>query len=340
MVYNNQREKKMAGKDYYNILGVNRGANEREIKQAYRWLARKYHPDVNPGDKSAEARFKQINEAYEVLSDKEKRQKYDQFGDQWQFADQFARAGRQQTPFWDFSQTGGAQRFHFEEADLDSLFDDLFRGGTRSQRARPRRGQDVDYPVEVTLEEAYQGAKRTIALQSGRPCTGCQGTGRIQNMPCSVCRGSGVISAVKRLEVKIPPGVKDGSRVHIAGKGKPGYAGGTSGDLYLVVSVKPHQWFERRGDDLYEEVAVPLTIAMLGGEVQVSTLKGKLALKIPPETQNGRAFRLTGQGMPHLGDSSYGDLLAKVKVVLPTKLSEEEKKLFERLGQLRSNNKS
>ena len=156
-------------------------------------------------------------------------------------------------------------------------------------------------------------------------------------MPCSVCRGSGVASAMKRLEVKIPPGVKEGSRVRIAGKGEQGYARGASGDLYLVVSVKPHRRFERRGDDLYEEVAVPLTVAVLGGEVQVPTLKGKVALKIPPETQNGRAFRLAGQGMPHLGDSSYGDLLAKMSVVLPTKLSEEEKTLFEQLGQLRSN---
>ncbi len=156
-------------------------------------------------------------------------------------------------------------------------------------------------------------------------------------MPCSVCRGSGVISAVKRLEVKIPPGVKEGARVRIAGKGKQSYTGGASGDLYLVVSVKPHRRFERRGDDLYEEVAVPLTVAVLGGEIQVPTLKGKLALKIPPETQNGRAFRLAGQGMPHLGNSAYGDLLAKVSVILPTKLSEEERKLFERLGQLRSN---
>ena len=327
----------MAGKDYYNILGVNRDANEREIKQAYRKLARKHHPDVNPGNKSAEARFKQVNEAYEILSDKEKRQKYDRFGDQWQYADQFAQAGWQQTPSWNFSQAGDAQRFHFEEADLGSLFGNLSHSGTRSRRPSSRRGQDIDYPVEVTLEEAYHGTKRTIALQSERPCTGCQGTGQIQNVPCSACRGSGVISDVKRLEIKVPPGVKNNSRVRIAGKGQPGYGGGANGNLYLVVSVKPHRRFERRGDDLYEEVAVPLTAAVLGGEVQVPTLKGKLTLMIPPETQNGRAFRLTGQGMPHLGNSSYGDLLAKVNVVLPTKLSEEEKKLFERLSQLRSN---
>jgi len=144
-----------------------------------------------------------------------------------------------------------------------------------------------------------------------------------------------VVSGVKHLEVKIPSGVKNGSRVRVAGKGEPGYAGGASGDLYLVVSVKPHRLFERKGDDLYVEVAVPLTVAVLGGEVFVPSLKGELALKVPPETQNGRAFRLAGRGMPHLGNSSHGDLLAKVSVLLPTKLSEEEKKLFERLGQLR-----
>ncbi len=322
----------MAGKDYYNTLGVNRDSSEREIKQAYRRLARKYHPDVNPGDKSAEARFKQINEAYEILSDKEKRKKYDQFGDQWQYADQFAQAGYQQSPFRDFSQSGSTS-FRFEEG-LGSLFSDLFGGRFGERRVRPRRERDIEHPVEVTLEEAYHGTKRTIALQAEESCSGCQGSGRIRNMPCSVCRGSGVVSRIKRLEVKIPPGVKDGSRVRIAGKGEPGY-GRANGDLYLVISVKPHRLFERRGDNLYVEMAVPLMVAVLGGEVQVPTLKGKLALKIPPETQNGRAFRLAGQGMPHLGDSSRGDLLAKVNVVLPTNLSPQEKELFKKLSQLR-----
>ena len=324
----------MAGKDYYSILGVNRDASEREIKQAYRRLARKYHPDVNSGDKSAEARFKQINEAYEVLSDKEKRRKYDQFGDQWQYADQFAQAGWQQAPFGDFSH-GGATRVHFGEGDLGSLFDDLLQGFRSSRRqARPRRGQDIEHPVEVTLEEAYHGTTRTLSLGVEEPCSACRGTGRIQNLPCSACRGLGVVSRVRRIEVKIPPGVRDGSRVRIAGKGRPGY-GGTSGDLYLMISVKPHRLFQRTGDDLYVEAQVPLTVAMLGGEVQVTTLKGKLALKIPPETQNGRAFRLVGQGMPHLGNSSRGDLLAKVNIVLPTNLSAKEKELFKQLKELR-----
>jgi len=323
----------MAGKDYYNILGVNRDAGEREIKQAYRRLARKYHPDVNAGDKSAEARFKEINEAYEVLSNKEKRQKYDQFGDQWQHADQFAQAGYQQSPFQNFSR--GGTGFRFEEADLGSLFGDLFGSGFGTRRVSPRRGRDIEHPIEVTLGEAYHGTKRTIALESREPCSTCQGTGQIQNIPCSVCRGAGVVSRMKRLEVKIPPGVRDGSRVRIAGKGEPG-RGGANGDLYLITSVKLHQLFERRGDDLYVVMTVPLTVTMLGGEVQVPSLDDKLALKIPPETQNGKLFRLSGKGMPHLGKSTRGDLLVRANVVLPEKLSAEEKKLFEQLRRLRS----
>jgi len=295
----------MAGKNYYNILGVNRSATEREIKQAYRKLARQHHPDVNPGDKSAEEKFKQINEAYEVLSDEKKRRKYDKYGDQWQHADQFEQQARQQ-PGWNF-QRGGGGRVYFNEEEAGSIFDDLFRGfgGRAGGRPQPRKGRDLEFPLEVTLEEAYSGTTRTLSMADG-----------------------------KRLEVKIPPGVKDGSRVRISGKGGEGH-GGVKGDLYLVTSVKPHRLFHRHGDDLHVDVSVPLVVAMLGGEVKLTTPKGKLSLKIPPETQNGRTFRLAGQGMPHLGDSSRGDLLALVKVVLPTKLTDEEKELFQKLGRLR-----
>jgi len=324
----------MAGKDYYNILGVRRNATEQEIKQAYRRLARKFHPDVNPGNKNAEARFKEINEAYEVLSDKEKRGKYDRYGEQWQYADQFAQAGAQQTPFWEFRK-GGSQGF--QEPDLETLFGDLFEtfgAGTSRRRGRPRRSLDIEQPVEVTLEEAYQGTTRILSMETGERCPTCRGTGRIQNVLCSTCRGSGVVPRLQRIEVKVPAGVTDGSRVRVAGKGQTDY-NGARGDLYLIISVRPHPLFERKNDDLYVEVSVPLTVAVLGGEVEVPTPKGKLALRVPPETQNGRIFRLTGQGMPHLGNSARGDLLAKVKVLLPTNLSPEERKLFERLGQLR-----
>ena len=327
----------MANKDYYNILGVKRNASEQEIKQAYRRLARKHHPDVNPNDKSAESKFKEVNEAYEVLSDKETRKKYDKYGDQWQYADQFEQVRQQQTPFRDFGRSGGTTSFYFGEGNLDSLFDEMLRGtGTRTytRRAQPRRGRDIQSPVEVTLEETYHGTKRTLSLQTEEPCPTCKGNGLIQNVPCSTCQGGGAVARIKHLEMKIPPGVKNGSRVRIAGKGQPGY-GGPNGDLYLVISVKPHRLFERHGNDLHVEVPVPLTVAMLGGEVQVPTLKGKLALKIPAETQNGRAFRLKGQGMPHLGNSSRGDMLAKVNIILPTKLSPQEKELFRRLSELR-----
>jgi molecular chaperone DnaJ len=325
----------MPGKDFYTILGIGRSASEKEIKQAYRRLARKYHPDVNPGDKTAEAKFKEINEAYEVLSDPEKRKKYDRYGDQWQHAEQFAKAG--QGAQWDFGKGGAYTTYDFGDlGDLGDIFGGIFQGfgggaGTARRSARPR---SMEYPVEVTLEEAYQGTRRVLQLQAEEPCPVCGGSGRVGRGRCSNCGGSGRLLRPKRLEVKIPPGVRDGSKVRIAGQGSQGY-GGAKGDLLLVVKVLPHQIFERKGDDLHVEVSVPLTTAMLGGEVGIPTLKGNVALKVPPETQNGKVFRLSGQGMPHLNDSSRGDIFAKVKVVLPTKLTQQEKQLFEQLRSYR-----
>jgi molecular chaperone DnaJ len=329
----------MAVKNYYDLLGVNKNATDKDIKQAYRRLARKFHPDVNPGDKTAESKFKEINAAYEVLSDKEKRQKYDKYGDKWQYADQFEQAAQQQAQYRQYS-TGDGTSYHFggDIGGMDSLFNELFgglRGRGASRRSRIARGQDLETNVEVTLEEAFSGTSRMINLQGEQPCAACQGTGQIQNVPCSVCRGAGVVASVNRLEVRIPAGVTTGSRVRISGKGQPGYGGGASGDLYLNITVRPHKGFERHGDDLSIDIPVPLVVAVLGGEVQVPTPKGKLALKIPPETQNGRVFRLAGQGMPHLGKSTKGDLKVKVNIVLPTKLTEKEKELFKQLGQLR-----
>jgi molecular chaperone DnaJ len=326
----------MADKDYYQILGVGRNATEKEIKQAYRRLARKHHPDLNPGDKSAEAKFKEINAAYEVLSDGEKRKKYDQFGDQWEYADQFAKAGGYQGVRWDF----GKARAGFDYGDLgdfEDVFSGLFGGAGAGSRMRrgPQRGQDIESPIEVSLEEAYHGSTRVIQFQSAEPCTACGGTGRVGNRVCTICGGTGGKVIARRLEVKIPPGVRDGSRIRIAGEGSPGYAGGSKGDLYLIVKVLPHEVFERKGDDLYAEVSVPLATAVLGGEVRLPTLNGNLSLKVPPETQNGKVFRLAGKGMPKLGNSDHGNMFARVKVVLPTRLTEEERKLFERLRSLR-----
>jgi molecular chaperone DnaJ len=325
--------KEMPGKDYYQILGVDRNASEKDIKQAYRRLARKHHPDLNPGDKAAEARFKEINAAYEVLSNAEKRKKYDQFGEQWEHADQFAQAGRQGRVRWDFGKGGTT----FEYGDLDDVFSSLFGGsGARSRGAREaRRGQDMESPVEVTLEEAYRGSTRVVQLQTEEPCAACGGTGVVGSRVCTMCGGSGLKVIPRRLEVKIPAGVRDGSRIRMAGEGGPGAGRGGKGDLYLVVKVLPHKLFERKGDDLYTEISVSLATAVLGGEVTVPSLNGNLSLKIPPETQNSRVFRLAGKGMPKLGDSGHGDIFARVKVTLPTNLSDEERKLFERLRSLR-----
>jgi molecular chaperone DnaJ len=327
----------MAGKDYYQILGVNRTASDKEIKQAYRRLARKHHPDLNPNDKSAEARFKEINAAYQVLSDPEKRKKYDQFGDQWEYADQFTRSGGQERVRWDFGR-GGTTFQSGEPTDFGDVFSSLFGdfgAGSRVRRG-PQRGQDLESTIEASLEEAYHGSTRVIQLQTEEPCTACGGTGKVGNRVCTICNGAGRKISPKRLEVKIPAGVRDGSRIRIAGEGGPGRAGGNKGDLYLVVTVLPHNLFERKGDDLYTEVSVPLATAMLGGEVVLPTLNGNLSLKIPPETQNGKVFRLAGKGMPRLGNGRYGNMFAKAKVVLPTNLTEEERKLFERLRSLRS----
>ncbi len=313
----------MEYKDYYQILGVSRDATEDEIKRAYRRLARKYHPDVNPGDKEAEERFKEINEAYEVLSDPEKRRKYDQLGAAWR---EWERMGGRPGDF-DWSQwvsaAPGGQRVYVRYGTAEDL-EDLFGGsspfsdfftqifgglggapGGFEFRARPRRGQDLEHEVEISLEEAYHGTTRLL-----------QKDGR-------------------RLQVKIPPGAYTGLRIRMAGEGGPGAAGGQPGDLYLRVRVAPHPRFERRGDDLYTTVPVDLYTAVLGGKVRVETLAGPVMLTIPPGTQNGQTFRLRGKGMPKLRQKGqYGDLYARVEVRLPTRLTPRQRELFEELRRL------
>jgi DnaJ-class molecular chaperone len=320
----------MAKSDYYAILGVKRGASDKEIRHAYRRLARKYHPDVNAGDKAAEEKFKEINAAYEVLSDPEKRRKYDLYGDQWQYADQFEQARRQGGQRWVWSGRGapfgGFDVGGLGFGDLGDLLGGLFSG----TRTRSRRGEDVQHMAEVSLSEAYSGTTRVLNMQTEEPCSTCGGSGKLVGAVCHVCQGNGVVVRPRRLEVKIPPGVTDGSRVRVAREGRPG-RGAARGDLYLVISVRPHERFSRRGDDLYSEVRVPLLDAVLGGEVEVPTLKGKAMLKIPSLTQNGRVFRLAGLGMPHLGGDAKGALYAKVEVILPAELSPEERELFEKL---------
>ncbi|MDP3947939.1 MAG: J domain-containing protein [bacterium] len=286
--------------DHYATLGVSRAASEKEVRAAYRRLARKLHPDVNPGDKASESRFKQVNAAYEVLSDPEKRRKYDLYGDNWQHADELERARQRRTrsyragPDIDFGDLGVG----------GDILGDLF--GRRA--GRPQRSLDVEQPVDITLEEAATGATRMV-LQDGHGAPS------------------------RRLEVRIPPGVATGSRIRVAGEGAA--ADGRKGDLYLVLTVRPHERFERKGDDLHTEVEAPLTLAILGGEIEVPALGRKIALKIPPLTQNGRVFRLAGLGMPRLNAPSVrGDLFARVSVRLPAKLDDHTQHLFEQLKEV------
>lgn len=303
----------MEYKDYYRILGVDRDASEQEIKQAYRKLARQYHPDINPGDKQAETRFKEINEAYEVLSDKDKRAKYDRFGREW---NRYEQAGGGQG--FDWSAYGGGSGGGVN-VDFSDIFETLFGGGMPGSRRSTgggfnvrMEGQDVERTVDITLEEAFSGTQRRIQA------TGPDGSPRT-------------------ITAKIPAGADNGTRVRIAGEGGLGIGGGSRGDLILTVRVLPHDHFQREGNDLKTDAQVDLYTLLLGGEIQVQTLDGKkLTLHIPAGTPNRRVFRLNGQGMPSLrSPQQRGDLYVTVHALLPTNLSARERALFEELRSMR-----
>ncbi|HYT28108.1 MAG TPA: J domain-containing protein [Ktedonobacteraceae bacterium] len=327
-------------KDYYKVLGVSKNASADEIKKTFRKLARKYHPDVNPGDKKAEEKFKEINEAYEVLSDADKRKKYDTLGPNWQ--EQFGahpgtgrRSYSYRTSPLDFDSTSGFSDF------FEALFGRTpgAAGATTRPREdfRRRAGDNIEQPVEVTIQEVYIGGTRTFNIQSTEICAFCRGTGEVAGKVCANCSGQGQFARSKRIQVKIPAGVDNGSKIRVAGEGQPGIGGGPRGDLFLAISVKPDPLYERKGDDLYLDCEVELVTAMLGGQVPVPLPDGrKLMLTIPPETQNGRTFRLAGKGMPRLRGDGNGNLFARLKVVLPMHLTEEERDLFEQLAQMRS----
>ena len=318
----------MEFKDYYSTLGVAKTATGKEIKQAFRKLARKHHPDVNPGDATAEAKFKEINEANEVLGDPEKRKKYDELGSNWR---QYEQAGGAPGGGWDVPYGAGAQgrggrpltqeEMHemFGGADPFSDFFQTFFGGAapggeprgrRAGRRPPRKGRDFEDEIQLGLEDAYRGTTRRLSIkQDGHART---------------------------VDVRIPPGVGEGSRVRVAGEGEHGSTGGQAGDLYLRIHLAAHPTFERRGADLYARVPVPLTTAVLGGEVEVPTLAGKLLrLKVPVTTQNGQVFRLKGHGMPVVGKAGeFGDLYATADVQLPRQVTPEERTHFEALQKL------
>lgn len=320
----------MEFKDYYATLGLTKSASDSDIKKAYRKLARQYHPDLNPGDKKAEARFKEINEANEVLGDPEKRKKYDELGANWREYERAAQSGggagfggfggfggrpggggyRTMTPEEVEAAFGGQDPFSDFFHTFFSSGGGGFETGGRARGARSRRGQDVEQPIDLTLEEAFSGTtRRIVATREG---------------------------GERSFEVRIPAGVRDGARIRAAGEGGQGAGGGKAGDLYLVVRLLPHARFERRGQDLHQKVDVPVTTAVLGGEVSVPTPGGSpVRLKVPAMTAQGRTFRLRGHGMPTIGKpDERGDMYVAVQVQIPTTLSDEARAHYEALREL------
>ena len=361
-------------RDYYEVLGVSKNATADDLKKAYRKLAVKYHPDKNPNDKEAEEKFKEVSEAYDVLSDEEKRAAYDRYG-------HAAFAGGMGGP-------GGGGGMH-DPFDLfrevfgggGGVFETFFGGGGGAHRRRggPQRGADLRYALEITLEEAAHGAEREIEyerLVSGKPCSGsgsasgggkkacrtcggagqvissrgffqvqqtcgdCGGTGETISDPCKSCRGVGRVKDRTRVRLRIPAGIEEGSRLRSQGNGDMGTSGGPAGDLYVVIHLKAHEVFQRDGADLHCEVPMSFTTAALGGDLTVPTIEGKATVKIPAGTQSGTTFRLRGKGLKHLGESHHGDLYVHVQIAVPAKLNAEQKAKLQEFAQLLGENAS
>jgi molecular chaperone DnaJ len=345
-------------RDYYEVLGVGRKANEQEIKSAYRKLALKYHPDRNPGDKHAEEKFKEAAEAYSVLADTDKRHMYDRFG--------HAGLGGAATGGFDPSVFTGFEDILGGLGDMFGLGDVFGR-----RRSGPQRGADLRYDLEVTFEEAARGAETTIQIPRQETCTACRGsgaapgstpatcpqchgrgqlryqqgfftvartcgqcggTGSIIAKPCTACRGAGRVPRERKLTVRIPPGIATGQRLRLAGEGEAGPGGGHPGDLYVVIHVQEHPFFQREGNDLYCQVPLDFPTLVLGGAVSVPTLDGDQSLTVPPGTESGTTFRIRGKGLPDVGGRGHGDLLITVTVRTPKKLTKEQRRLLEELA--------
>ena len=332
----------MSGKDYYKTLGISRTATEEEIKKAHRKLARKYHPDLNPGNKQAEEQFKSIQEAYDVLSNPDSRAKYDQHGDMWDKAPQFSPGG---SPF------GGGGGFQGEpfQVDLGSgvdIFSQLFgRAGAGAAPRSAAPAEDIEFGLEITLEEAFRGASRQTTVTVQDVCPECEGAGQRRNSrgqfdlngpACPKCRGRGRIPSPRTVNVKIEPGSWDGMRLKLPNQGAAD-ARGRKGDLYVQLKVLPRRGYERDGQNLTFDIEVPYTVAALGGAVSVETLGGlRRQLTIPAGIQTGQKLRQAGQGMPALQDHRAGDAFARVKITVPRDLNEEERQLLNQLARLRN----
>lgn len=324
-------------KSYYDILGVKKNATENEIKKAYRKLARKYHPDVNPGNKEAEAKFKEASEAYTVLSDQEKRGQYDRLGRE---AFSFG-GGAQGGPGFGFEfdlgdlfggRTGsrGGGRRSARPQDFSDLFSDLFAG--RAQTG-PRRGNDIEAEATIGFREAIEGTTLQLALQKQIECPTCRGSGNVGGKVCQSCHGSGVILTTESTRVRIPEGVGDGQRIRISGKGSPGINGGPPGDLIVQIHVKGHPFFERKGDDIHTEIPITIAEAIRGAEIEVPTVRGAVRARIPPGTQGGQIFRLKGKGVRRGKNGTSGDHYYRVQIAVPKQVPEEVSGVLDRIEQ-------
>jgi len=316
-------------KDYYEVLGVSKDASIDEIKKAYRDLALKYHPDRNPGNKEAEEKFKEITEAYEVLSDPEKRKIYDTYG----------HAGFGPTGF-DWTQDFSRVRMDFSDifGDIFSdFFGDIFGSdfASKTTQKRKTRGSDLEYRIYITLKEAATGTEKYIIAQT---CPKCRGEGEILSDPCPNCRGTGRIRNMHKILVKIPAGIESGMSLRLKGQGDIGLNKGERGDLYVTVFIEKDPLFERKEENIYLEVPITVTQAVLGDEIEVPTLAGKAKLKIPPGTQNGEILRLRNMGMPKLNGHGKGDMFVKIKVLIPKRLSRQQISLFQQLKEIENEN--
>jgi molecular chaperone DnaJ len=369
----------MAKRDFYDVLGIGKSADEKDLKAAYRKLAKQYHPDANPGDKTADAKFKEINEAYDVLKDPQKKAAYDRFGHQ---AFEGGMGGGGRGP----GGAGFGPEFNSSMSDIfEDLFGDFMGGGGRSRRGGggrggtgASRGADLRYNMEISLTEAFTGKTAQIRVpssvacetcsgsgakpgstpktcatcggqgavrsQSGfftveRTCPTCQGRGQVISDPCTVCAGQGRVTKERTLSVNIPSGVEDGTRIRLANEGEAGLRGGPSGDLYIFLSVRPHEFFQRDGADLYCKVPVSMTAAAMGGEIEVPTIDGnKARVTIPEGTQTGKQFRLKNKGMPVLRSSQTGDMYIQVAVETPVNLSRRQRELLKEFEKEARNN--
>lgn len=324
-----------APRDYYQILGLPRTASADDIKKAFRRLARQFHPDLHGGAKKSEMekKFKELNEAHEVLSDPDKRKKYDQYGAQWEQAEAFEKA-RQQAGARGFGNQDAGGSFGGEA--FSDLFENLFGGRARPGTGRgfAMPGEDLETDVELTLREVLTGVTKRVNLREPLPCPNCQGSGAIRGRPCPVCHGNGATMESKTIEVKIPAGVQDGTRVRVGGKGQPGQNGGKRGDLYLHVVIPADPIFRRQGSDIHVALPVYPWEAALGAEVMAPTLTEPVKVKVPAGSKADGKLRLKGKGLPS-AIGGHGDLFLTLQIVMPASLSEEEQALFERLGRLK-----